>query len=582
MVTEFEDRESEYIRPEERMEEGMLLWLSFWRANPHRMAMDYLACPLKPFQCILLYLMEKYDFFMFIASRGLGKSYLVAVYCCVKCILFPGIKIIVAAKDKGQAKLMITQKIEKELMNYEGSMLRFELKPGREGIQTGANDAKVVFKNGSTIECTTSGESARGYRGNILIVDEFRLVPKDVLDKILRPFLTVVYNPPFYKKDEYKNHPRFENKEIYMSSAWLKAHDSYIKFKSYINSMLKGESYACVDLPYTVARDEGFLTQARIDAIRNEDDMSEMSWQMEMEGKWFGESESAFYKLGEIEPNRNIKKAWTPPTKEQYILERDKRKKSYHLQKQEGEKRLIGVDIALMQGSTNDNTIFTMMRLIPNGESYDRYIVNIESYEGVHSESQAIRIKQLFDDFQADYIVCDTAGNGLGVYDAMAKVQYDSDRDIEYPPFIAFNDEKMSSRSLNKNGIPCIYSMKVTQAETNHQICTWLKDDLQNNRLKLLINDIEAKSYLSDNHSFDLKTAEEQVNMLKPYLQTSALVNEMVNLEWKTMGIYIKVFETGRNRKDRYSSLSYCNYYARILEKELKKPKKQSGFVAFW
>lgn len=52
------------------------------------------------------------------------------------------------------------------------------------------------------------------YRGNILIVDEFRLVPKDVLDKILRPFLTVVYNPPFYKKDEYKDYPKLENKEI--------------------------------------------------------------------------------------------------------------------------------------------------------------------------------------------------------------------------------------------------------------------------------------------------------------------------------------------------------------------------------
>lgn len=149
-------------------------------------------------------------------NKLLGKSYLVAVYCCVKCILFPGIKIIVAAKDKGQAKLMITQKIEKELMNYKGSMLRYELKGNgnKEGIQTGSNEAKVIFKNGSTIECTTSGESARGYRGNILIVDEFRLVPKDVLDKILRPFLTVSYSPPFYNEPEYKNYPKYENKEI--------------------------------------------------------------------------------------------------------------------------------------------------------------------------------------------------------------------------------------------------------------------------------------------------------------------------------------------------------------------------------
>lgn len=70
MVTRYEQRESKYIKPRDRMQEGMMIWLSFWRANPHRMAMDYLKCPLKPFQCILLYLMERYDFFMFIASRG--------------------------------------------------------------------------------------------------------------------------------------------------------------------------------------------------------------------------------------------------------------------------------------------------------------------------------------------------------------------------------------------------------------------------------------------------------------------------------------------------------------------------------
>lgn len=370
-----------------------------------------------------------------------------------------------------------------------------------------------------------------------------------------------------------------------MSSAWLKGHDSYIKFKSFLDSMLKGEGkYAVVDLPYTVARDEGFLTQTRIDAIKNEPDMSEMSWQMEMEGKWFGESESAFYKLGEIQPCRTLQKAWIPPSKETYLTERDKtkKKKSYYLAKQVGEKRIIGVDLALMGSSVNDASIFTMIRLIPDGEEYIRYVVNIEQCEGVHSESQALRLKQLYEDFDADYIVMDTAGNGIGIYDSMAKTQHDSDRDVEYPPFIAFNNEKMSSRSLQKNGIPCIYSMKVVQAETNHQICTWFKDDLQKKKVKLLINDIEARSYLIDKYNYHMKEPEEQAEMLKPYIQTSALVNELVNLEWKNSGIFIKVFETGRNRKDRYSSISYANYYARILERELKKPKKSKSLPFLW
>ncbi len=563
-------------RSTDRMREGMKIWTSFYRANPHRMAMDYLKCPLKPFQCILIYLMNKHNFFMFIASRGLGKSYLVAVYCCVVAILYPGYKIVVAAKTKEQAKLLITQKIEKELMNYTGSMLKYELP--RDKIETGGNSAKVTFRNGSTIECVVSGEQSRGFRANILIIDEFRLVPKKIQDDILRPFLGVVYNPEFYNKPEYRNYPRLENKEIYMSSAWLKGHDSYFKFKGFISKMLEDgdEQYAVVDLPYTVARDEGFLTQARIDAIRNEEGMSEMSWQMEMEGIFFGESETAFYKLDEIEPCRQLKKAWIPPSDITFASEREKtiKKRSYYLPKQVGEKRIIGVDLALMGSSENDASIFTLCRLIPEGDYYSRQVVHIESCEGLHSEVQAIRLKQLFNDFEADTIVMDPAGNGLAVYDCMAKTQYDSDRDIEYPPFIAFNHDKMSQRSLGVNGLPCIYSIKVVQAEVNHQICMSLKDDFRQKKMKLLLNDIEAKNELLESGRFATKSPEDQATMLKSFVQTSALVNELVNLEYKFQGAFVKVYETGRNRKDRYSSLAYANYYARILDKELRKPDR--------
>ena len=58
--------------------------------------------------------------------------------------------------------------------------LRREIKE----IRVGANDAIVKFKNGSTIEAVASGESSRGYRGNILILDEARLISQTVLNSI--------------------------------------------------------------------------------------------------------------------------------------------------------------------------------------------------------------------------------------------------------------------------------------------------------------------------------------------------------------------------------------------------------------
>ena len=76
---------------------------AFYRANPHRYVKDFLHINLKLFQKILIYLMNVSDYFMFIAARGLGKTFLTAVYCVVRCVLYPGTKICIAAGNRSQS-----------------------------------------------------------------------------------------------------------------------------------------------------------------------------------------------------------------------------------------------------------------------------------------------------------------------------------------------------------------------------------------------------------------------------------------------------------------------------------------------
>lgn len=57
----------------------------------------------------------------------------------------------------------------------------------------------------------------------------------------------------------------------------------------------------------------------------------------------------------------------------------------------------------------------------------------------------------------------------------------------------------------------------------------------------------------------------------RPYLETQALINEMMSLEYtrnEQTGI-ITLFETGSNTKDRYVSLAYGNYFIGLLEQDL-------------
>lgn len=52
---------------------GVAIWCSFYRANPHRFARDYLGITLKLFQMILLYMMNASNYFMYLAARGQGE-----------------------------------------------------------------------------------------------------------------------------------------------------------------------------------------------------------------------------------------------------------------------------------------------------------------------------------------------------------------------------------------------------------------------------------------------------------------------------------------------------------------------------
>ena len=92
-------------------------WVTFFRRNLHRAAMDYLGLKLHMYQIILLYLMGINNFIVVIASRACAKSFIVAVYICIKCILYPNSMIVLASGTKGQAKLIVSQKIQKELMS---------------------------------------------------------------------------------------------------------------------------------------------------------------------------------------------------------------------------------------------------------------------------------------------------------------------------------------------------------------------------------------------------------------------------------------------------------------------------------
>lgn len=256
---------------------GAAVWAGFYRANPHRFVEDYLHIHLRLFQKLLIVMMNISMTFVYIASRGQGKSFLTSVFCCMRAILYPGSKIVVVSSTRGQA-LNILQKITLEL-RPRSPELACEIDD--KASKMNGTEAWIAFKNGSTIKVVTAGESARGNRANILIIDEARLVNKDTIDTILKYFLSQERSPDYSElNDEEKSAQRKKelNKMLWLSSAYFQDHWLYEKCTDACKSMLAGgKSFIC-GLPYQLALKEGLLSEETVQEQKSGSDFTEIKW----------------------------------------------------------------------------------------------------------------------------------------------------------------------------------------------------------------------------------------------------------------------------------------------------------------
>jgi hypothetical protein len=546
----------------ERLTEGIGIWASFYRANPHRFVKEYLGITLKLFQIILIFMMNHNHYFMYLASRGQGKTFLTSIYCCVRAILYPETKIIIASGTKGQSREVI-EKID-DLRKNSPNLAR-EISD----LRTSTNDARVEFHNGSWIKIVASNDGARSKRANLLIVDEFRMVDFAIISKVLRKFLTAPRSPKYLEKDEFK-HLKERNKEVYLSSCWYKVHWSFNRFMTYYNSMMKGSRYFVCGLPYQIAVKEGLLDEEQVKDEMSEEDFDPIGWSMEMEALWFGESEKAYFKFEDLEKNRKIPSPLFP--RDFYNLIKDPSFK--YEPKKSGEVRLVTCDIAGMAGKENDASVYTIFRLIPTTKGYDRHIVYMESVVGGHTVTQATRIRQMYDDFDCDYIVLDTQNLGLGVFDQLCTPLYDKDRGIEYDPVSCINDEKMADRCTYPSAEKIIYSIK-GNAQLNSEIAVLLRDGFKRGKIRILINEMEGREFLKKYKGFENLPEETKAKFVSVYTQITLLINELINLEaeYNDNG-QVKLKEPNSKRKDRYSSMAYGNYVATLLERKLNRTEE--------
>lgn len=558
-----------------RILEGVAYWCGFYRENPQRFVKDYLNVHLKLFQKILIYAMMHNNYIIYLASRGQGKTFLTALFCIVRCILYPKTKIVVASATRTQGNEVLLKIMDDFMKNYTWGSENLRREIDEKESSVGMNKAAIYFKNGSWIKVVTASDTGRGFRGNVLVCDEYRMVDKKIIDTVLRKYLTSPRQPLYLNNPEYSNLLE-RNKEIYMSSAWYKSHWSFDKAKAYtVNLLDDTKKYFICGLPYQLSMYEGLLSREQVEDEMSEDDFDSVTWSIEMECLFFGDTDGAFFSFDDISQRRKLQNSLYP----QYISN-NRNQKIPELAL--NERRILSVDVALMASKKNKNdasSIIINSAIPTNNNNYTSNIVYLENHEGLNTDELALIVRRLFAWYKCTDLVIDTNGVGLGVYDALIKDIFDHETGELYPALSCCNDKVMAERCKVDNAPKVIWSVKAT-ASFNNEACILLRSGFQKGKINLLVSEFEAEEILKERFKgFNKMLPYEQIQYKMPFVQTTLLVYELISLEHEVKGTNIKITEKSGMRKDRYSSLAY-NYWVQCqLEREnLNKPK--SGFNA--
>lgn len=145
---------------------------------------------LDPYQEIKLRGFFLRDFALNIEGRGIGKSFTISLFIILYAIFNPGCKIGICSGTFRQSKLIFKQ-IEKWIGDSHGHYLKQcigQIKHDPDGYEMQIGSSLVM--------AVPMTEKIRGLRFHKVVIDEYLLVPKEMVESVIRPFLAAKQSSP--------------------------------------------------------------------------------------------------------------------------------------------------------------------------------------------------------------------------------------------------------------------------------------------------------------------------------------------------------------------------------------------------
>ena len=346
----------------------------------------------------------------------------------------------------------------------------------------------------------------------------------------------------------------------------------YEQAKAYLANMLDPSlSYIIFDLPYTLSIKEGLLLKQQIKNEMSESTFSDIIFMMEREGIFYGSSADALFNYKTLNDRRVL-------TNCLFDLEYYRVNHVKIPEKQDGEIRVLSVDVALLASKKHDNDSSSLMihsAMPTSSNDYIDNLVYLDSQEGLVTDELGLLVMRYYYQYDCDYLVLDGTGIGQAIVDFCFASRFDPLYGVQYPALNCFNNPDLAERCKDKNAPKVMYVVKAN-AKANNDMTLSLRAGFQNGYINLLVDDNSIEEELMKIRGYSKLSETQQAKLKLPYVQTTFLINELINLTHDTSNGLVKVREKTGMRKDRYSSCMYGWALIQELSKQLK-PKESSS-----
>ena len=567
---------------------------------------------LHPIQVAILQEFWNRPFPMFIASRGFGKSFMLAMYAMLKCMFVPGSKIVIVGSAFRQSKIIFEYM---ETLWRNSDILRSIFGGASDGPRRDVDRCTLRLGDSWAIAIPLgTGDKIRGLRAHIIIADEFASISPDIYETVVSGFAAVSASPIQNVKAEARKKamkeagvwtPEMEGLMVKKSNQAIISGTADYSFKHFaqywrrykkivesqgdpqiledifggpVPENFNWKDYSVIRIPYEMIP-KGFMDDKQV--ARAKATIHSGIYQMEYAACFTSDSEGFF--------KRSLIESCTCSDKKQILGKEGTISFDPVIKGDPSKKYIMGVDPA----SEKDNFSITVIEL--NGD-HRRMVYCWTTNRGNFRDRQktglvedhdfysfcARKIRNLMKTFNFITIGVDAQGGGVAIEEALHDPKNLKEGEELIWPVIDYDKSKPTD---NQVGLHILELVQFAKADWVSQSNHGLRKDLEDKKLLFprfdslsigLALESEGKNILEadlnplyDSLSECIVEIEELKNELTTIVMTQTSSGAYARDKWDTPETKGAHGKKGKLRKDRYSSLLISNMIARQLDLKL-------------